>query len=49
VLAKRPAMELEPDALLESPVWEHLVTIREAGASADLSPLWAELRKLQHG
>jgi hypothetical protein len=43
------SIAIEPDTLLESPVWEQLVTIREAGASADLSPLWAELRKLEHG
>jgi hypothetical protein len=43
------SIAIEPDTLLESPVWKQLVTIREAGASADLSPLWAELRKLEHG
>ena len=37
---------IEPDVLLKSPVWDELVAIREAGASADLSPLWAELRSL---
>src|SRR5215207_6638509 len=41
------SIAIEPDVLLESPVWEQLVAIREAGASADLSPLWAELRKLE--
>jgi hypothetical protein len=32
--------------LLESLVWEQLVAIRDSGASAGLSPLWAELRSL---
>jgi hypothetical protein len=40
------SIAIEPDVLLESPVWDELVAIREFGASADLSPLWAELRSL---
>ena len=39
------SISIEPDVLLESPVWEQLVAIRD-GASAGLSPLWAELRSL---
>ena len=38
------SIAVEPDIILESPVWERLVAIREAGASAGLSPLWTELR-----
>ena len=37
---------IEPDVLIDSPVWEQIVTIRDSGTSADLSPLWAELRNL---
>ncbi len=40
------SITIEPDALLESPIWDELVAIRESGATADLSPLWAELRSL---
>jgi hypothetical protein len=40
------SIAIEPDVLLESPVWEELVAVRESGASADLFPLWAELRSL---
>jgi hypothetical protein len=40
------SIAIEPDTLLKSPVWDELVAIRESGASADLSPLWAELRSL---
>jgi Methyltransferase domain len=40
------SVTIEPDVLLESPVWKELVAIRESGASADFSPLWAELRNL---
>jgi Methyltransferase domain len=40
------SIAIEPDMLLKSPVWDELVAIRESGASADLSPLWAELRSL---
>jgi hypothetical protein len=40
------SISIEPDVLLESPVWEQLVAIRDSGASAGLSPLWAELRSL---
>src|SRR5688500_4063948 len=40
------SIAVEPDILLESPVWERLVASREPGSSADLSPLWAELRGL---
>ena len=37
---------IEPDVLIDSPVWEQIVTIRDSGTSADLSPLWTELRNL---
>jgi Methyltransferase domain len=40
------SVAIEPDALIDSPVWEQILTIRESGTSADLSPLWAELRNL---
>jgi hypothetical protein len=40
------SISIEPDVLLESRVWEQLVAIRDSGASAGLSPLWAELRGL---
>jgi hypothetical protein len=40
------SIAVEPDLLLQSPAWEQLVAIRESGDSADLSPLWAELRRL---
>jgi hypothetical protein len=40
------SISIEPDVLLESPVWEQLVAIRDSGVSAGLSPLWAELRSL---
>ena len=40
------SIAIEPDVLLKSPVWDELVAIRESGASADLLPLWAELRSL---
>jgi hypothetical protein len=40
------SIAIEPDILLESPVWEQLVAIRDHGPSADLSALWAELRGL---
>jgi hypothetical protein len=40
------SIAMEPDVMLESPVWNELVAIRESGASADVSPLWAELRSL---
>jgi hypothetical protein len=40
------SISIEPDVLLESPVWEQLVAIRDSGASAGLSPLSAELRSL---
>jgi Methyltransferase domain len=40
------SITIEPNMLLESPVWDELVAIRESGAAADLSPLWAELRSL---
>ena len=38
------SIAVEPEILLKSPVWEQLVAIRESGTSADLSPIWAELR-----
>jgi hypothetical protein len=40
------SIAIEPDVLLESPVWNELPAIRESGDSADLSPLWAELRSV---
>jgi hypothetical protein len=40
------SISIEPDVLLESPMWEQLVAIRDSGASAGLSSLWAELRSL---
>jgi len=40
------SITIEPDALLASPIWDELVAIRESGATADLSPLWVELRSL---
>jgi hypothetical protein len=40
------SIAVESDVLLESPVWEQLVAIRDSGDSADLSALWDELRKL---
>jgi hypothetical protein len=40
------SIAIEPDVLLESPVWEKLVAIRDSGASSGLGPLWAELRSL---
>ena len=40
------SVAIEPDILLDSPVWDELVASRESGASADLSPLWGELRSL---
>jgi Methyltransferase domain len=42
------SIAIDPDVLLESPVWERLVAIRESGTSADLNALWDELRKLEH-
>jgi hypothetical protein len=41
------SIAIEPDILLESPVWEQLVASRAPGASADLASLWDELRKLE--
>ena len=40
------SIAIEPDILLESPMWEQLVAVRDHGAPTDLSPLWAELRGL---
>jgi hypothetical protein len=40
------SIAIEPDAVLESPVWDELVASRESPASANLSPAWAELRSL---
>jgi hypothetical protein len=40
------SIAIEPDVLLESPVWDELVAIRESRAASDLLPLWAELRSL---
>jgi hypothetical protein len=41
------SIAIEPDVLLESPVWEQLVARRESGASEALGALWDELRKLE--
>jgi Methyltransferase domain len=41
------SIAIEPDVLLESPVWEQLVGCRESGASEALGALWDELRKLE--
>jgi Methyltransferase domain len=41
------SIAIEPEALLESPVWEQLMAIRGLGNFADLRALWDELRKLQ--
>ncbi|HET9780088.1 MAG TPA: class I SAM-dependent methyltransferase [Propionibacteriaceae bacterium] len=43
------SIAIEPDALLESSVWEQIATIRESENFADLRALWDELRKLQPG
>ncbi|MGH3339169.1 MAG: hypothetical protein ACRDPL_10105, partial [Propionibacteriaceae bacterium] len=43
------SIAIEPEALLESPVWEQLVGIRDMENFADLRALWDELRKLQQG
>jgi hypothetical protein len=40
------SISIEPDVLLESPVWEQLVNKRGSGSSADLQALWNELRRL---
>ena len=40
------SIAVEPDILLEFPLWDQLVAIRESGASVGLSALWAELRRL---
>jgi len=40
------SISIEPDVLLESPVWEQLVNKRESGSTADLQALWDELRSL---
>jgi hypothetical protein len=41
------SIAIEPDALLESPVWEEIVSARDSGASAHLVELWAQMRALQ--
>jgi hypothetical protein len=41
------SIAIEPDALLESPVWEEIVSVRGSGASAHLAELWDQLRALQ--
>jgi Methyltransferase domain len=41
------SIAIEPDALLESPVWEEIVSVRDSGASAHLAELWDQLRALQ--
>jgi hypothetical protein len=40
------SIAIEPEILLDSPVWQQIVTIRESGPSADLLRQWAELRSL---
>jgi hypothetical protein len=40
------SIAMEPDVLLESPVWEQLIAIRKSGASVDLGFLWAKLGSL---
>jgi hypothetical protein len=42
------SIAIEPEVLLESPLWERLVAIRESGGSADLASLWDQLRELSH-
>jgi Methyltransferase domain len=42
------SIAVEPDVLLESPVWEQLVEKRESGSTADLNALTNELRRLTH-
>jgi hypothetical protein len=42
------SISIEPDVLLESPVWEQLVNKRKSGSTADLQALWDELRRLAH-
>jgi Methyltransferase domain len=41
------SVAIEPDSLLDSPVWEQLVAIREFRSSADVAGLWDDLRALQ--
>ena len=41
------SIAIEPDALLESPVWEEIVSVRDSGASAHLVELWDQMRALQ--
>ena len=41
------SIAIEPDALLKSPVWEEIVSVRDSGASAPLAELWDQLRALQ--
>jgi hypothetical protein len=40
------SVAIEPDILLDSPLWEQIATIRESGTSADLPRQWAALRSL---
>jgi hypothetical protein len=40
------SVAIEPDVLLESPVWEELVALREPTGSASLAPLWSAFRGL---
>ena len=40
------SIAIEPQVLLDSPVWSELVARRGAGEPADLSGLWADLRAL---
>jgi hypothetical protein len=40
------SVAVEPGIILESPLWDQLVAIRESGASVGLAPLMAELRSL---
>ena len=41
------SIAIEPDALLESPVWEEIVGVRDSGGSAHLAELGDQLRALQ--
>jgi hypothetical protein len=40
------SVAIEPDRLLDSPVWEQLVSIRQSPSSADVAGLWDDLRAL---
>jgi hypothetical protein len=40
------SISIEPDVLLESPVWKQLVNKRKSGSTSELQALWDELRRL---